>query len=494
MGLITETNAQYYTGSELFFPGANAVTNLTCTLDTELNDAITSAANYDIYLSISGGTAPVDFVLLDLQTTGALGGATVFTINNPTVYDNGGAGIGPTYVQATGGTGTGAAIYMTVAVGGAITYTVASGGSGYLATDILTFTPGVAWPGSPVAGFDTIALVAADLYTGITYSVSTTGSNAITFFGSGIAQPVPPIASIVVKIQLTQEAIWNNYGSYEYIKLSDVINNFLIAYVGEGKIIPRAKRTDVIFHAKRGLQEFSYDTLKSVKSQELTLSPSATAIIPQDYVNYVRMSWVDTGGVKHIIYPTQLTSNPDQPLIQGADGIPTQDSFGENIESAQALTDERWAANSAGSLSGATGAQAYDASIYNWTWWEAAYGRRYGQDQEVSNMNGWFTINDREGKFMFSSNIKDQLIILEYISDGLAYNLDSKFPKMAEQAIYMHIAHAIVSTTANMPEYVVNRYKKERFSALRNAKIRLQNIKLDTFIQSMRGKSKWLKH
>jgi len=76
-------------------------------------------------------------------------------------------------------------------------------------------------------------------------------------------------------------------------------------------------------------------------------------------------------------------------------------------------------------------------------------------------MNGWFTINDREGKFMFSSNIKDQLIILEYISDGLAYNLDSKFPMMAEQAIYMHIAHAIVSTTAIMPEYVVNRYKKE---------------------------------
>ena len=67
MAQITETNAQYYTGSELFFPGNNTVTSLTCTLDTELNDAITSAANYDIYLSISGGTAPVDFALLDLH-------------------------------------------------------------------------------------------------------------------------------------------------------------------------------------------------------------------------------------------------------------------------------------------------------------------------------------------------------------------------------------------------------------------------------------------
>jgi hypothetical protein len=48
-----------------------------------------------------------------------------------------------------------------------------------------------------------------------------------------------------------------------------------------------------MFHAKRGLQEFSYDTLKSIKSQELTIPASLSVIIPQDYVNYVEMSWID---------------------------------------------------------------------------------------------------------------------------------------------------------------------------------------------------------
>lgn len=42
-----------------------------------------------------------------------------------------------------------------------------------------------------------------------------------------------------------------NYGSYEYIKIVDVVNNFLLAYVGEGKLISNVKRTDVIFHAKQ---------------------------------------------------------------------------------------------------------------------------------------------------------------------------------------------------------------------------------------------------
>ena len=89
------------------------------------------------------------------------------------------------------------------------------------------------------------------------------------------------------------DAVENNYGGYQYVTLKDIINNFLVAYVGAGKLILDVKRTDVVFHAKRGLQEFSYDTLKSIKSQELNIPPSLSVIIPQDFVNYVKMSWVD---------------------------------------------------------------------------------------------------------------------------------------------------------------------------------------------------------
>jgi hypothetical protein len=85
-----------------------------------------------------------------------------------------------------------------------------------------------------------------------------------------------------------------NYGGYSYIKLDDIINNFIVAYVGDGKLIQSAKRTDIMFHAKRGLQEFSYDTLKSVKSQELSIPPSLSIVLPQDYVNYVKVSWIDS--------------------------------------------------------------------------------------------------------------------------------------------------------------------------------------------------------
>jgi len=292
--------------------------------------------------------------------------------------------------------------------------------------------------------------------------------------------------------QLKQSAITENYGDYRYVSLDDIINNFLITYVGQDKLIPRVKRSDVIFHAKRGLQEFSYDTLKSIRSQELTIPPSLSVPMPQDYVNYVRLSWIDEGGIRRIIYPTRITSNPTELPLQDHTGIPTQDWFENNLEAQQSLTEDRyktqdWNYNDIW--------QQYPWGDY-WGYYPTLnwYGKLYGLNPEEAQANGRFTINERLGKISFSSDLAGLLIVFEYISDGLAANGDIKVPKMAEDAMYKHILYSLLATMRNVPEYVVKRYQRDRSAALRNAKIRLSNIKSDEFVQVMRGKSKWIKH
>ena len=293
------------------------------------------------------------------------------------------------------------------------------------------------------------------------------------------------------------EVVEDNYGSYEYIKLSDAIDNFMVGYVGDGKLIQTAKKSDVLFFAKRSLQEFSYDTLKSVHSQELNIPASLSVILPQDYVNYVRVSFIDQLGVKRIIYPANnLTISPYETPIQDQVGVPTQDNFGENIEGTS-LTEERWKRANDNLLNGQFANnidQAVDfQNAYgfegSWNW-----GRQYGLDPQLAQSNGWFNMNKREGKMSFSSNLVGKLIVLEYISDGLGYDKDTKIPKLAEDALYASILHSIVSTRSGQQEYLVQRLQKDRRAKLRNAKIRLSNIKLDEIVQVMRGKSKWIKH
>ena len=110
----------------------------------------------------------------------------------------------------------------------------------------------------------------------------------------------------------TQKAYYqgNDFGDYQFTSLKDIINQFMLVYVGENKIITKAKRMDVAFHAQRALAELSFDTLKSCKAQEITVPASLQMVLPQDYVNYTKVSWSDSAGIKHLLYPVSKTSNP----------------------------------------------------------------------------------------------------------------------------------------------------------------------------------------
>ena len=101
-----------------------------------------------------------------------------------------------------------------------------------------------------------------------------------------------------------------DHGNYQFTSLEDIINQFMVVYVGDNKMIPSASRMDVAFHAQRALAELSFDTLKSVKAYEIELPPSLQMILPHDYVNYTKISSVDSAGIKHPLYPTKHTSNP----------------------------------------------------------------------------------------------------------------------------------------------------------------------------------------
>ena len=468
-GLITETNRQYYAGAQQqYITTAGAGQTMTSTFDTALVFGSSDASNNAYLLNtFKMYTSPNALTWTELTSNSAIS-TTIIT-------------------APIAGVGIGAAQTMTILVAnvavvpgmiiknatGTITYgtvTTVTSSTVFVCNITLAIPAGVVG-------------IALSLNSPLPWSMI---GNVVT-----IASYLP--ATTYLKIQLNENVIQESRGSYEYTRLNDVIDNFLIAYVGTGKLIPSVKRTDVIFHAKRGLQEFSYDTLKSVRSQELTVNYALNVIIPQDYVNYVRLSWTDGLGVQHTIYPAnELTTNPFASPVQDEVGTPTQDSQDSNIQGSS-QTEAAWASGDPRRINGAFSRDVTDASVLMNTPYDGMLGQRYGLEPQTSQKNGWFTINEREGVFSFSSELKDQLIVLEYISDGNAYDLDARIPKMAEEALYSHIVYSILSTSAGIQEYIVRRFKQERSAKLRNAKIRLSNIKLDQIIQVMRGQSKWIK-
>ena len=479
----------------------------------------------------------------------------------------------------------------------------------------------------------------------------------------------------------TEQQYYNessNFGNYQFTSLDDIINQFMVAYVGEEKIISKASRTDVQFHAMRALAELSFDTFKSIKSQEIELPPSLVMTLPQDYVNYTKISCVDDSGIKHPLYPTLgKTSNP-VPMFQNEEGdykltavgtlntssqlvvldkeyknilvgmqvnapniplgtvvgsvsnsggittiglvdiydgdyslIDDGNTFANDIVDSGSVeptftgtetlsfnmfpephpsdaggyttaaistnliikeddafilegltyaisedkitaasqadasqvkvgmyvssthftpgtkvidvngsvitTDNTSLAASTNTTHGATNEITFVAiPAQSQTWnnyksarpsenkqhdydyddhiFEANVGRRYGIDPQHAQDNGSYYIDDLRGLIHFSSNVSGKTVVLDYISDSLGTDDEMQVHKFAEEAMYKSIMYAILSTRANTPEYIVRRYKKERFAEIRKAKLRLSNIKLEEITQIFRGKSKHIKH
>ena len=274
----------------------------------------------------------------------------------------------------------------------------------------------------------------------------------------------------------------SDFGGYQFTSLEHIINQFIIAYVGEDKIISKIKRTDVAFHAMRALQELSFDTFKSTKSQEIVVPASLTMVLPQDYVNYIKLTWSDSSGVEHVIYPAAKTSNPLQ-VQQNSDGDYQFDGTALDVDN-----------TSTTNASFNTMATSQNTGDYDDDTYLSFNGERYGLDPQYAQVNGSFFIDELTGKIHFSSNISGKTVILKYISDSLGTDAEMKVHKLAEEAMYKHIAYAILSTRANVQEYIIQRFKKERFAETRKAKLRLSNIKLEEITQILRGKSKQIKH
>lgn len=288
---------------------------------------------------------------------------------------------------------------------------------------------------------------------------------------------------------LGPDGIWNSfdedYGSYQFTSIGDIINNFMISYVGLEKNIAKAKRTEVAFHAQRGLQEFSFDILPSIKSQEIEIGPTLNFILPKDYVNYVKLVWVDSKGIERIIYPTSKSSNP-LPILQDSNFEYLFDEQSSEILTAEeSETRKKFQKQSTNNTDRESLGDALN---------QGGWGRRYGLSPEQAQSNGVFYIDNVAGIIYFDSGFVGKVVTLKYISDGLATDEEMVVHKFAEEALYKYIAYAILSTRANTPEYLVARYKRELAATRRNTKLRLSNIKIEEITQVMRNKSKIIKH
>ena len=286
-----------------------------------------------------------------------------------------------------------------------------------------------------------------------------------------------------------------NWGSYQYVGLEDIVKNFQLMYAGNHELINNENRFKILFHAKRGIQELNYDAFKEIKNLELQVYDDLRFVLPADYVNWVKLYLLKDNVLRELTENIQVQSAVS--YIQSATASFTYDGDGNATEVDSTLDTER----KNGSLKSIylndeidenvnPNVYNYDSDIYNYR-----IGARYGLNTETANINPTFTIDKKAGVINFDSTMANQQCVLQYISDGMENGDDSKISvnKLFEEYIYAYIQYAILNSKFGVQEYIINRARKNKQALLRNAKIRLSNIHPSRLLMNLRGEDKWLK-
>ena len=288
----------------------------------------------------------------------------------------------------------------------------------------------------------------------------------------------------------------SNWGSYQYVSLEDIVNNFMLMYQGNNELINNVDRYQVLFHAKRGIQELNYDAMKEIKILELQICQDLRFILPQDYVNWIRISLHKDGVLMPMV--ENIQTNWSGAYLQDNNCQILFDIDGSVLKPSDSYLDIERITNTKRSI------YLNQNSPYNnsWGWnvdgcWYFDYGigTRFGLNTETANINPTFSIDKKGGVINFSSGLTDKLVVLEYVSDGMENGNDASVSvnKLFEEFIYAYIKFSILNGRFGVQEYVVNRARKDKSSLLRNAKLRLSNIHPGRLLMNLRGQNKWIK-
>lgn len=271
----------------------------------------------------------------------------------------------------------------------------------------------------------------------------------------------------------------SQYCNYQYVTLDELINNFMMSRDSDDytAMVPRYK---VVYQAKRGIRELYYDTVKEVKAIELDLGSTLNVTLPPDFVSLVRLSWVDDSGMIH-----PMAVDNKMPIgdiyLQANDYSLLFDNNGSVLTSVRKPNTP-----SDSSASTTSYDVCYDGFIPN-------------KDNSKVYNNGKFKIDKANGIIQFSSDVSSKSIVIEYISDGLYTENDSrpdqgiKIHKFAESTLLDFVYYELIKRRSSVPYNEKLRSRKEYYNSRRITKRRLNSMSVSDLLQVFKSDSKWIK-
>lgn len=274
----------------------------------------------------------------------------------------------------------------------------------------------------------------------------------------------------------------SQWGNYQYTYLSEVVNDFMANEVGPDTFVESVPRWRVVNFARKAFQEIYFDVANEVISIELDLNPQLTIPLPHDFVQYVRISWVDERGKLHPM-AVDRSNNLAQAYLQDNDYEYLYDDNGDILKGSHIQ-------NTPANNQTTGGIESPDLTL----------AHRYGSKPFNTNRskiftNGSYRIDKDRGVIQFSSEADGRTIVLDYISDGLYQRTDDqiKIHKFAAEAVNNYIYWKLIRRRRNVRQNEKESARRDWFNQFRISKRRIKPIRYEEIRQVLKGNTRWIK-
>jgi len=267
---------------------------------------------------------------------------------------------------------------------------------------------------------------------------------------------------------------YHNIG-HNYVSLREVIVDYMLT-MDEDDYASSATEYAIKNMALRGIREFGFDVQPRIRSLKRTLESNNTIILPDDFVDVIKIGTVDENGIVRAFAENKNLniSQIEDGTSTGNSGVQGNDDFGQ-AGNRRVIPDNK-INNTKDDLT-ATNSEAnnedIDWYIFENYLYQGSLGRMYGLGG--GKLRGTYRINYDQNRIEIDSEAGVTEVVIEYVSDA-ARSTDPVIHVYAEEALRAFIYYKIVERKSSVPAGEKARARQEYYNERRKARARLSNF------------------
>lgn len=267
--------------------------------------------------------------------------------------------------------------------------------------------------------------------------------------------------------------------SYNKVKLSQVIADFIVTLDGDD-YASNASDIAIKNFALRGIREIGFDLGRKVRSLKLSIESNNTVILPDDFVDMIKIGIVDSNGIvrvmgenKNLNYSQSYANNSTAVgnYVNTAGTTLTSGTPPERIDSKGATSD-----STAGSSSD------YPYVFDNYVF-QGGTGALYGLGGGARVAD--YRMNLDQNRIEIEADSGYSQVVLEYVADE-ARSSDPEVHVYAEEALRSYMYYKIVERKSNVPAAEKARARQEYYNERRKANARMSSFTKDEALRTIR--------